>query len=206
MLCPGLPSSVLAIPSSYAFTIHCLLTTHILYNPTGITFYTSFLRISVAILKEQEFSRHFLVVVRIFLALSQALNLYEMLKDLSSLKETSCVCQFLSQLSLYKQKWQFSLPSVHALLLERVVYLTSSSAALLSNRSNLKQVEKESADGAFLEPNSQVLSCNVLYCCLSSAAKCKLLCELCSKNGDSFFCISNVVMYKPITYNKHVHL
>ena len=72
----------------------------------------------------------------------QALNLYEMLKDLSSLKETSCVCQLLSHLSRFKQQWQFSLPSVHATLLERVVYLTSSCAALLSNRSNLKQVVK----------------------------------------------------------------
>ena len=72
-----------------------------------------------------------------------------MLKDLSSLKETSCVCQFLSLLSRYKQKWQFSLPSVHAVLLERVVHLTSSSAALLSNRSNLKQVVKNmNASGA----------------------------------------------------------
>lgn len=65
-----------------------------------------------------------------------------MLKDLSSLKETSCVCQFLSHLSRYKQQWQFSLPSVHSLLLERVVYLTCSCSALLVNCSNLKQVIK----------------------------------------------------------------
>ena len=65
-----------------------------------------------------------------------------MLKGLSSLKETSCVCQFLSHLSRYKQQWQFALPSVHNVLLERVVFLTSSCAALLSNRSNLKQIIK----------------------------------------------------------------
>ena len=65
-----------------------------------------------------------------------------MLKDLSSLKETSCVCQFLSHLSRFKQQWQFSLPSVHTTLLEQVVVLTSSCVALLSNRSNLKQVIK----------------------------------------------------------------
>lgn len=65
-----------------------------------------------------------------------------MLKDLSSLKETSCICQFLSHLSHFKQQWQFSLPSVHTALLERVIVLTSSCAALLSNRSNLKQVIK----------------------------------------------------------------
>ena len=68
--------------------------------------------------------------------------MYEMLKDLSSLKETSCVCQFLSHLSRFKQQWQFALPSVHMSLLERVIVLTSSCAALLSNRSNLKQVIK----------------------------------------------------------------
>lgn len=68
--------------------------------------------------------------------------MYEMLKDLSSLKETSCVCQFLSHLSRYRQQWQFSLPSVHSVLIERVVFLTSSCAALLSNRSNLKQIVK----------------------------------------------------------------
>ena len=65
-----------------------------------------------------------------------------MLKDLSSLKETCCVCQFLSHLSRFKQQWQFSLPSVHTTLLEQVIVLTSSCVALLSNRSNLKQVIK----------------------------------------------------------------
>ena len=65
-----------------------------------------------------------------------------MLKDLSSLKETSCVCQFLSHLSRFKQQWQFSLPSVHTGLLQRVIVLTSSCATLLSNRANLKQVIK----------------------------------------------------------------
>ena len=52
------------------------------------------------------------------------------------------MCQFLSHLSRYKQQWQFSLSSVHSLLLEGVVYLTSSCAVLLFNRSNLKQVIK----------------------------------------------------------------
>ena len=65
-----------------------------------------------------------------------------MVKDLSSLKETSSVCQFLSHLSRFKQQWQFSLPSVHTALLEGVIILTSSCAALLSNRSHLKHVIK----------------------------------------------------------------
>ena len=65
-----------------------------------------------------------------------------MVKDLSSLKETSSVCQFLSHLSRFKQQWQFSLPSVHTALLEGVIVLTSSCAALLSNRSHLKHVIK----------------------------------------------------------------
>ena len=65
-----------------------------------------------------------------------------MLKDLSSLKEISCICQFLSHLSRFKQQWQFSLPSVHTAFLQRVIILTSSCAVLLSNRANLKQVIK----------------------------------------------------------------
>ena len=65
-----------------------------------------------------------------------------MVKDLSSLKETSSVCQFLSHLSCFKQQWQFSLSTVHTALLEGVIVLTSTCAALLSNRSHLKHVIK----------------------------------------------------------------
>ena len=72
--------------------------------------------------------------------------------DLNSVEETLSVCRFLFQLSLYRQQWHFTMPALHSDLLQRLVCLTSSAAALVSSRSSLKQIVKTLNAAGLLAP------------------------------------------------------
>lgn len=75
-----------------------------------------------------------------------------MILDLTSLEETKCVCYFLFRLSLFKQQWRFATPTLHSDLLERLVYLTGSAAAVVSRRSTLKQIVRTLNAAGLLAP------------------------------------------------------
>lgn len=81
-----------------------------------------------------------------------ALDIYQVMVDLSSVEETLNVCRFLFQLSLYRQQWHFTMPALHSDLLQRLVCLTSSAAALVSSRSSLKQIVKTLNAAGLLAP------------------------------------------------------
>jgi hypothetical protein len=83
---------------------------------------------------------------------SQALDVYHIRQDLSSLEETRCVCHFLFQLSLFKHQWRFATPSLHSDLMERLIYLTGSAAAFVSSRSELKRTVKTLNAAGLLAP------------------------------------------------------
>lgn len=73
---------------------------------------------------------------------SQALDIFHVIHDLLSLEETQCVCQMLRTLAHFKQKWHFSLPTLHDACLHGCVSLTTSCIALLGHRAALKHVVK----------------------------------------------------------------
>lgn len=87
----------------------------------------------------------------------QALDIYRVIKDLTSLEETKCVCHFLFQLSLFKDQWRFSMPALHSALLERLVNLMGSTAAVVSCRSTLKQIVRTMSASGLLDPQDASL-------------------------------------------------
>ncbi len=78
--------------------------------------------------------------------------MFEAIRDLQSLEETRSVCQFLQQLAQYRRQWKFALPALHQTLLERLVYLTSSTVAILSKRATLKHIVKTMNSAGVLPP------------------------------------------------------
>lgn len=82
----------------------------------------------------------------------QALDICHVIENLSCLAETKCVCQFLSQLSLFKHKWCFAMPALHSDLIQRLTYLSGGVAAVVSRRSNLKQIVRTLNAAGLLAP------------------------------------------------------
>lgn len=92
------------------------------------------------------------VVASMSPCLPQALDIFEAIHNLQALEETRSTCQFLQQLSHYRQQWKFALPALHQAVLERVVYLTSSTVAILAKRATLKHIVKTMNAAGVLPP------------------------------------------------------
>ena len=93
-----------------------------------------------------------IVLVPVHGIILQALDIFETTRDLQSLEETRSVCHFIQHLARYKQQWKFSLLSFHDMIIERIVYLASSTVAILSKRATLKHIVKTMHTSGVLPP------------------------------------------------------